>query len=111
FYLSRHVPEPELPGGKLYMLYAIPSAAGEHSLEKRLSARPEHLARLQILQNEGRLIIAGPHPAIDNIDPGPAGYTGSLVIAEFPSYEDARAWADSDPFVAAGVYTNVTVKP
>jgi uncharacterized protein YciI len=93
------------------MLYAILSEDVENSLEKRRSARPEHLARLQLLQNEGRLLIAGPHPAIDSEDPGPAGFTGSLVIAEFPSYEDARSWADSDPFVAAGVYRSILVKP
>ena len=93
------------------MLYAILSEDVENSLAKRQSVRPEHLARLQILQNEGRLIIAGPHPAIDSDDPGPAGFTGSLVIAEFPSYEEARTWADSDPFVTAGVYRKVTVKP
>jgi len=93
------------------MLYAILSEDVDHSLEKRLSARPEHLARLKLLQNEGRLVIAGPHPAIDSVDPGPAGFSGSLVIAEFSSYEEARTWADSDPFVAAGVYRNVIVKP
>jgi len=93
------------------MLYAIMSEDVENSLEKRLSARPEHLARLQLLQNEGRLVIAGPHPAIDCEDPGPAGFTGSLIIAEFPSYDEARNWADSDPFVTAGVYQNVTIKP
>lgn len=93
------------------MLYAILSEDVENSLDKRLSARPEHLARLQILQNEGRLVIAGPHPAIDSEDPGPAGFSGSLVIAEFPSYEDAKTWADADPFVTAGVYRSVTVKP
>ncbi|MEX2353531.1 MAG: YciI family protein [Gammaproteobacteria bacterium] len=93
------------------MLYAILSEDVENSLEKRMSARPEHLARLQTLKDEGRLIIAGPHPAIDSEDPGPAGFSGSLVIADFPSYEDARTWADSDPFVAAGVYHNVMVKP
>ncbi|MEX2366639.1 MAG: YciI family protein [Pseudohongiellaceae bacterium] len=93
------------------MLYAILSEDVENSLEKRMSARPEHLARLQALKDEGRLIIAGPHPAIDSEDPGPAGFSGSLVIAEFPSYEDARTWADSDPFVTAGVYHHVMVKP
>ena len=81
------------------------------SLEKRLAARPDHLARLTKLVDEGRLLIAGPHPAVDSPDPGPVGFTGSLVIADFESIEDARAWADADPYVAAGVYSKVTVKP
>jgi len=93
------------------MLYAIMGVDVENSLDKRLSVRPAHLARLQALQDEGRLILAGPHPAIDSMDPGPAGFSGSLVIAEFPSYEDARVWADADPFVTTGVYREVTVKP
>jgi hypothetical protein len=93
------------------MLYAILSEDVENSLERRRSARPEHLARLQTLKDEGRLILAGPHPAIDSEDPGPAGFSGSLVVAEFESYEAARSWADSDPFVTAGVYKNVNVKP
>ena len=81
------------------------------SLEARLAARPAHLARLQALQAEGRLLLAGPCPAIDSPDPGPAGFTGSLIVAEFPSLEAARTWADADPYVAAGVYAQVTVKP
>ena len=93
------------------MLYAIISEDNENSLEKRLSVRPEHLKRVEALKDEGRLIIAGPHPAIDSIDPGPAGFTGSLIIAEFDSLEDARAWADADPYVTAGAYKQVTVKP
>ena len=82
-----------------------------HSLEKRLANRPEHLERLQALQDEGRLLLAGPFPAIDSIDPGPAGYTGSLIVAEFASLEIATAWANADPFMNAGVYASVTVKP
>jgi uncharacterized protein YciI len=93
------------------MWYAIMSTDIEGSLEKRLAARPEHVARIRTLINEGRLLIAGPHPAVDSPDPGPAGFTGSLVVAEFDSLEDARAWADADPYSAAGVYSNVTVKP
>jgi len=93
------------------MLYAIIAEDVENSSGKRESARPEHLARLEILKNEGRLVIAGPHPAIDSEDPGPAGFSGSLIVAEFPSYEEAKHWADSDPYVAAGVYRNVIVKP
>jgi uncharacterized protein len=93
------------------MLYTILAEDVENSLEKRLAARPAHLARLSELQNQGRLLLAGPFPAIDNVDPGPAGFTGSLIVAEFTSLETARAWAESDPFVSAGVYANVTVKP
>ena len=93
------------------MFYAILSEDREGSLEKRLAARPAHLARLQALQDEGRLLLAGPHPAIDNEDPGPAGFSGSLIVAEFDSLEEARAWADADPYVEAGVYAQVTVKP
>ncbi len=93
------------------MLYAIISEDVENSLEKRLGARPAHLQRLQTLKNEGRLLLAGPHPAIDSSDPGPAGFSGSLVVAEFPSLEAAQAWADSDPYIAAGVYARVAVKP
>jgi hypothetical protein len=93
------------------MLYAILSEDVEDSLPLRKKARPAHLERLVALQNEGRLVLAGPHPTIDSTDPGPAGFTGSLIIAEFPSLEDAQAWADADPFVAAGVYARVTVKP
>jgi len=93
------------------MYYAIISQDVENSLERRLTARPAHLQRLQGLKGEGRLLLAGPHPAIDAEDPGPAGFSGSLVVAEFPSLEEARAWADADPYVAAGVYAAVTVKP
>ena len=93
------------------MLYAVLSEDVADSLEKRISVRPEHLARIQKLKDQGRLLVAGPHPAIDNEEPGPAGFSGSLVIAEFESLEEAQAWADSDPFVTAGVYQNVKVKP
>lgn len=93
------------------MFYAIISRDIEDSLEKRLAARPAHLERLSTLQNEGRLIIAGPHPAIDSEDPGPAGFSGSLIVAEFPSLDEAKAWADKDPYVSAGVYESVTIKP
>ncbi len=93
------------------MLYTIVSDDVYDSLEKRKSARPEHLTRIQKLKDQGKLVIAGPHPAIDNEDPGSAGFTGSLIIAEFDSLDNARAWAEADPFVAAGVYKNVTVKP
>jgi len=93
------------------MWYAIISQDVENSLEKRLAARPDHLARLQILQNEGRLLIAGPNPAIDSEDPGPAGFTGSLVVAEFESLVLAQSWADADPYIEAGVYQQVVVKP
>lgn len=93
------------------MLYAIVSEDVENSLEKRKSARPDHLARLEQLKEQGRLIIAGPFPAIDSNDPGDAGFTGSLVIAEFESLEAAQTWADADPYIAAGVYKNVMVKP
>lgn len=93
------------------MYYAIISEDIENSLEKRLAARPEHLARLQTLNEQGRLLIAGPHPAIDSEDPGPAGFSGSLVVAEFSSLTDAQNWADQDPYITAGVYEKVTVKP
>ena len=93
------------------MLYAIISTDVADSLEKRLAARPAHLERLQALQKEGRVVLAGPHPAIDSNDPGPAGFTGRLVVAEFDSLVAAQAWADADPYVAAGVYANVIVKP
>ncbi|MFA5529610.1 MAG: YciI family protein [Thiohalomonadaceae bacterium] len=93
------------------MLYAIIAHDQADSLERRLAARPEHLKRLELLQEQGRLVLAGPHPAIDGEDPGPAGFTGSLVVAHFPSIEEARAWADADPYVAAGVYAEVVVKP
>ena len=93
------------------MLYAIISQDVENSLQDRLAARPKHLERLIALQDQGRLILAGPHPAIDSEDPGESGFSGSLVVAEFESVEEAQAWADSDPYIEAGVYANVTVKP
>jgi uncharacterized protein YciI len=93
------------------MLYAIISSDIENSLDKRISARPDHLARLETLQNKGRLVLAGPHPAIDSNNPGEAGFTGSLVIAEFNNLEEAQTWANNDPYVTAGVYQQVLVKP
>ncbi|PAU86457.1 hypothetical protein CK507_14275 [Pseudomonas sp. WN033] len=93
------------------MYYAIMASDAPGTLDARLAARPDHLARLQALQNAGRLLLAGPHPAIDSNDPGPAGFTGSLVVAEFESLEQARAWADADPYVSAGVYAEVLIKP
>ena len=93
------------------MLYAIIACDVANSLENRLASRPAHLERLQQLQKEGRLIIAGPHPAIDSEDPGEAGFTGSLIVAEFESLDDAQNWAEADPYKAAGVYDNVIVKP
>ncbi|HAS6201287.1 TPA: YciI family protein [Vibrio vulnificus] len=93
------------------MWYVIFSQDVENSLERRLSVRPQHLERLQALQDEGRLLTAGPMPAIDSDNPGEAGFTGSSVIAEFPSLQEAQAWADADPYIAAGVYANVIVKP
>ena len=93
------------------MWYAIISEDHQGSLEKRKATRPAHLQRLQQLRDEGRLLVAGPHPAIDNSEPGVAGFTGSLVIAEFPSLEKAQSWADADPYMEAGVYKQVTVKP
>ena len=93
------------------MWYAIISEDVPASLSKRLAARPAHVARLEQLRDQGRLLLAGPHPAIDAQDPGPAGFTGSLVVAEFASLTDAQAWADADPYVAAGVYARVTIKP
>lgn len=93
------------------MWYAIHATDREDSLERRLSVRAQHLARLQQLQNEGRLLLAGPYPAVDSNDPGPAGYTGSLIIAEFDSLDDAQSWADADPYIEAGVYAGVSVKP
>ena len=92
----------------LYMIYAEDAV---NSLEKRLAARPDHLARLEQLKTEGRLVMAGPLPAIDSENPGNAGFTGSLVIAEFPSLVEAEAWAQADPYWAAGVYQHATVKP
>jgi len=93
------------------MWYSVSSQDVENSLEKRLAARPAHLARLEVLKNQGRLLLAGPHPAIDTENPGDAGFTGSLVIAEFDSLDDAQVWADEDPYIEAGVYAKVTVKP
>jgi uncharacterized protein YciI len=93
------------------MLYMIYSTDVQNSLEHRKAARPAHLARLQTLENEGRLLTAGPLPAVDSEDPRDAGFTGSLVIAEFNSLEDAREWAADDPYVAGGVYENSIVKP
>jgi uncharacterized protein len=93
------------------MLYAIIAEDHSNSLEKRMNARPAHLARLTELQNQGKLLLAGPFPAIDSVDPGPAGFSGSLIVAEFADLESAQTWADADPFVNAGVYKNVIVKP
>ena len=93
------------------MLYAIIGEDRPGSLDQRMAARPAHLERLQALQAEGRLILAGPCPAIDSPDPGPAGFSGSIIVAEFASLEAAKAWADADPYVAAGVYEKVTIKP
>ena len=93
------------------MLYAIISQDVEDSLEKRKGARPDHIARLNELKNQGRLILAGPHPTIDVSDPGEAGFSGSLVVAEFEDLHEARNWADADPYVSAGVYSSVIVKP
>lgn len=93
------------------MFYAIISEDAPDSLELRRQARPAHLDRLQALKNEGRLLLAGPHPAIDSEDPGEAGFSGSLVVAEFPSLTEAQEWADTDPYVQAGVYARVNVKP
>ncbi|MCG8311813.1 MAG: YciI family protein [Pseudomonadales bacterium] len=93
------------------MWYAIVSEDVENSLSKRQSARPAHLERLQLLKDQGRLLVAGPFPAIDSESPGDAGFTGSLVIAEFDSLEAAKTWADADPYLEAGVYKHVMVKP
>ena len=93
------------------MYYAIISEDVENSLPLRQSARAAHLDRLQALKSDGRLLLAGPHPAIDSPEPGDAGFTGSLVVAEFDSLESAQAWADADPYMDAGVYSKVTVKP
>jgi len=92
----------------LYLIYAEDTA---DSLEKRNSVRPAHLARLQLLQDEGRLIVAGPLPVVDSNDPGPAGFSGSAIVAEFDSLEAAQSWAQGDPYIAAGGYEKVTVKP
>jgi uncharacterized protein YciI len=93
------------------LYYAIVGEDVTDSLDKRLAARPDHLARLNQLKDEGRLLLAGPFPAIDSPDPGPAGFSGSLIVAAFDSLETAQAWADADPYVAAGVYARVAVKP
>lgn len=93
------------------MLYAIIATDVENSLQARLAARPEHLSRLQALLDQGRLVLAGPHPAIDSNDPGDAGFSGSLIVAEFDSLAAAREWADADPYRRAGVYADVQIKP
>jgi len=93
------------------LLYAIIAEDVKDSLEKRLAARPDHVARLQQLKKQGRLILAGPHPAIDSEEPGTNGFSGSLIVAEFDSLESANAWAQDDPYIQAGVYANVIVKP
>lgn len=93
------------------MFYVISGEDGPGSLDKRQVARPAHIARLDALNNAGRLLLAGPFPAIDAEDPGPAGFTGSMIVAEFPSLEDARRWADEDPYVKTGVYQSVRVRP
>ena len=93
------------------MLYAIFGEDVPNSLERRTAARPGHMQRLTCLRDEGRLLLAGPHPAIDSTDPGPAGFSGSLVVAEFPSLQDAEDWANADPYLSSGVYQRVTVKP
>lgn len=93
------------------MLYTIVGQDAPDSLNKRRETRADHLARLHTLQHEGRLLLAGPFPAIDSDDPGPAGFTGSLIVAEFDSLSSAQNWADSDPYLAAGVYASVSVKP
>ncbi|TDJ65577.1 MAG: YciI family protein [Proteobacteria bacterium] len=93
------------------MYYAINATDVEDSLDKRLGARPAHIARLQELKNEGRLLLAGPYPTVDAEDPGEAGYSGSLIVAEFDSLEEAQTWAQADPYVGAGAYSNISVKP
>lgn len=93
------------------MPYAISADDVPDSLEKRLAARPAHLERIKLLQDEGRLLLAGPYPAIDTPDPGPAGFSGSLVVAEFESLEAAQAWAEADPYATSGVFANVVVRP
>jgi uncharacterized protein YciI len=93
------------------MWYAIMAEDVPNSLDKRLAVRPEHIKRIQALQDAGRLLLAGPFPAIDGNDPGPAGFTGSLIVAEFSNLEEAKTWANNDPFVIANVYANVNVKP
>lgn len=93
------------------MLYAIISEDVSNSLERRMAARPDHLTRVEALRDEGRLVLAGPHPAIDTENPGEAGFSGSLIVAEFDSLEAAQHWADADPYIIAGVYAKVIVKP
>ncbi len=93
------------------MYYAIFGIDNPDSLQARLAARPAHLERIKALQADGRLLLAGPHPAIDSPDPGPAGFSGSLIIAEFADLEDARDWAEADPYATDGVFASVTVKP
>ena len=93
------------------MWYAIVGHDRKDAQQARLGARPAHLARLEALRDAGRLKLAGPFPAVDALDPGPAGFTGSLIVAEFPSLAEARAWADEDPYVAGGVYASVDVRP
>lgn len=93
------------------MWYAIIGEDNENSLEKRLAARPAHIERLKQLTQENRLLVSGPNPAIDSEDPGEAGFTGSIIIAQFDSQEQAQQWASEDPYIAAGVYNKVTVKP
>jgi len=93
------------------MLYAIIGHDTPNSLEKRLAARPAHVARLQALQADGRLILAGPFPAVDSNDPGAAGFTGSLIVAEFPTLTEAQAWAEAEPYLSGGVYQSVEVRP
>ncbi|MEM7562090.1 MAG: YciI family protein [Pseudomonadota bacterium] len=93
------------------MLYSIVGIDRENSLESRMAARPAHVERLQLLKQQGRLIMAGPNPAIDSPDPGEAGFSGSIIVAEFNSLEEAQAWADADPYIESGTYESVTVKP
>ncbi|MBZ5487233.1 YciI family protein [Halomonas aquamarina] len=93
------------------MLYAIMSEDVADSLERRMAARPDHLARIETLRDEGRLVLAGPHPAVDTENPGDAGFSGSLIVAEFDNLEAAQRWADADPYIIAGVYAKVIVKP
>lgn len=93
------------------MWYSLVCHDVEDSLEKRTAARPAHIARLVDLRNQGRLLLAGPNPAVDSNDPGAAGFTGSIVVAEFESLEDAQEWADQDPYMKSGVYSKITVKP
>lgn len=93
------------------MWYAIVGQDVANSLQKRLASRPAHVARLQALQAQGRLLLAGPFPAVDAEDPGAAGFTGSLILAEFSSLSEAQSWADADPYLAGGVYSDVSVRP